>query len=164
MKNLIDFSSRFRILKGGKISLVVSGLLLGSSLSADTTISTATTAQLNETNLNITITDTGSITNNTTTNSNADSAIFISDTGLSSTQFIMNEGDITALSSWGSGIYLFGVVDDNEGVITNRGNINAGNIGISLAGDNIGNVINDTDGTINSFSHAIYICKITMET
>uniref|UniRef100_UPI000A71EBEB two-partner secretion domain-containing protein n=1 Tax=Arcobacter sp. LA11 TaxID=1898176 RepID=UPI000A71EBEB len=32
MKRLIDFSSRFRILKGGKISLVVSAMLTSASL------------------------------------------------------------------------------------------------------------------------------------
>lgn len=34
MHNLFEFSSRFRILKGGKISLVVSALLTTSSLIA----------------------------------------------------------------------------------------------------------------------------------
>ena len=36
-----DFSSRFRILKGGKISLVVSALLVGSNISAGTLTNTS---------------------------------------------------------------------------------------------------------------------------
>lgn len=35
MKNTADYKSRFRILKGGKISLVISALLVGSIASAD---------------------------------------------------------------------------------------------------------------------------------
>lgn len=34
MKSLNEFNSRFRILKGGKVSLVIAGLLLGNSLNA----------------------------------------------------------------------------------------------------------------------------------
>ena len=57
MKNAFDFSSRFRILKGGKISLVVSALLAGSTLS----IASPTGGAVNTGNA--TVTQSGSVTN-----------------------------------------------------------------------------------------------------
>ncbi|MGM0623449.1 MAG: hypothetical protein ACQESH_05440, partial [Campylobacterota bacterium] len=51
-----DFSSRFRILKGGKISLVVSALLVSSSL----VVSDANAADHEITDANLSIATTGS--------------------------------------------------------------------------------------------------------
>jgi filamentous hemagglutinin family protein len=56
MKRLIDYSSRFRILKGGKISLVVSAFLASTSLMAAPSGGSVTTGSA-------TITQNGSITN-----------------------------------------------------------------------------------------------------
>ncbi|MGB5918697.1 autotransporter domain-containing protein [Arcobacter sp.] len=145
MKNSIDYKSRFRILKGGKISLVVSALLLGSviSLSDAATISTAvTTTQSHDlSTTDIDITSTGSIT----IVDDTEFAVIANDSGqINEEHFISNAGiieierdlDVTAIQVDGL----------NEGNILNSGRITSK----SRNGDATGIYTNENSDTIEN--------------
>ncbi|NVJ54591.1 MAG: autotransporter domain-containing protein [Campylobacteraceae bacterium] len=150
MKNSIDYKSRFRILKGGKVSLVVSALLLGSviSLSDAATISTAvtTTQSHDTTTTDIDITSTGSITiiddteyAVTTGSSIIGASHFISNAGIIEIERdldvtaihvdelnegnILNSGRITSKSRNGDAMGIYS--DENSDTIVNSGTITA---------------------------------------
>jgi uncharacterized protein with beta-barrel porin domain len=136
-----DYTSRFKILKGGKISLMVSALLIGSSVFADTTVSTATTTQLTEANLNITVTSDGSIT---TTNG---SSILLG-ANLNAGQFIINNGTLSATDNNKVGAIHLDTTFNNNGTIINNGTlITSGTSsdadGILIEGNNNGVITNN---------------------
>lgn len=142
-----DYKSRFKIVKGGKISLIVSAFIIGNSVFADTTVSTATTTQLTEVNLNITVTGNGSIT---TTNG---SSILLG-ANLNAGQFIINNGTLSANDNVKVGAIHLDTTFNNNGTIINNGSLittffgAGGNDadGILIEGNNNGVITNN--GTI----------------
>ncbi len=132
MKNNIDYKSRFRILKGGKISLIVSSLLLGSIISvsdaAQITTAVTTTQSHDTTTTDIDITSTGSITiiDDTafavTTNSN----------DIGDSHFISNAGKIEVKRAQSA--IAIRLDDHNYGTITNSGTITATSTNDSATG------------------------------
>jgi len=145
--------------KGVKISLAASGLIIGSCVFADTIISTDTTTQLNENNLNITITKDGSITNNT------GNAILLN-ADLNAGQSIINNGTLNS-SSTTAGLAIAGIRsgNNNSGTIINNGNINTTAVyeadGIYIGGLNSGTIINK--GNITLKSQGIFINGIIIQ-
>jgi uncharacterized protein with beta-barrel porin domain len=123
MKNIQNYKSRFRILKGGRISLVVSALLVGGLCSTPlfattTTISdNNTSTQTINTGDSINITSTGSITVLETLND----AYGVDAADMNGTSYIKNEGTITANSSGdnANGISSGNMYDNSS--ITNSG-------------------------------------------
>ncbi|WP_419766976.1 autotransporter domain-containing protein [Arcobacter sp.] len=145
MKNSIDYKSRFRILKGGKVSLVVSALLLGSviSLSDAATISTAvTTTQSHDlSTTDIDITSTGSIT----IVDDTEFAVIANDSGqINEEHFISNAGIIEIERDLNvTAIQVDGL---NEGNILNSGRITSK----SRNGDAMGIYTNENSDTIEN--------------
>ncbi|MCG8551771.1 MAG: autotransporter domain-containing protein [Desulfobacterales bacterium] len=128
-----DYKSRFKkILKGGKVSLIASAFMIGSSVFADATVSTAITTQLTEADLNITVTSSGSIT--TTNNSS-----ILLNTDLAEGQFILNNGTISASNNIKVAAIHLNPTFSNNGTITNNG---------TLITSFTGTVYNDADGIL----------------
>jgi outer membrane autotransporter protein len=123
MKNSVDYKSRFRILKGGKISLVVSALLVGSiiSVSEAVEISTAvtTTQSHDTTTTDIDITSTGSIT----IIDDTEFAVTASPSKIGASHFISNAGTIEIQRA--NYVTAIGLYAYNKGTITNSGTITA---------------------------------------
>ena len=128
MKNSVDYRSRFRILKGGKISLVVSALLVGSSLvgtngyAASGNIGQFFSSPVSFTNPNGT----------TISISGEDNSIGIyAPNGMTNGDFIINNGTVTATttdSNLTKGISALGISTgnlSNTASITNSGTITA---------------------------------------
>jgi|GEM_PF-4606703 len=128
MKNSIDYKSRFRILKGGKIPLFVSALLVCSSLigtnanADDLSLNTSVTGiqDINITGNNYTITDTGSI-------NSSGSAIALKILGtFGSESTVTNNGSILITTADDITGIEYAVHDSNmSGFIINSGDINA---------------------------------------
>lgn len=130
MKQIGDTSSRFRILKGGKVSLIVSGLLLGSGLNgADYTL-TGGTSGLTQT---LTSDSTLTITGDNTITGSSDYFVAISINGNSGTYSIAitNNGTLNVTNS-NNGIMGINLVSINGGSsVTNNGTINVDDDGYS---------------------------------
>lgn len=140
MNRLADYSSRFRILKGGKVSLVISGLLLGSGLNGAvlTYIGDGAITSLTE---NSTLTISNATYNIPSGTANA--AFSITNASTYSLD-IINNGilNVTGLST---GINIYYAADDSS--VTNNGtiNLNSGGDGIYMslkANDFIDNTAN----------------------
>lgn len=177
VKSYLDFKSHFRILKGGKISLVVSALVVSFGFTTAKATTTIVDGDTNTTQIDITtsgdnnlvvqsggtISVTGSdavvannantvtgILNNGTIQADASKkAIYIED---DITGDIINYGTISAGTT---GIYLQGLY--MTGDITNNGEINASN-GIFLNSTTIdGNITNNA--TINGSFYGFYTSR-----
>lgn len=133
----MEYKSRFKILKGGKIALVLSAMLIGSSsFSATQEVSTALTSQYTIADGDgLNITSSGSITE-------ASIEAIINDDDVSS---ISNAGTITASSS--EGIYIYSATV--SGSITNTGTITADQDGIEIEDSITSGSITNT-GIINA--------------
>jgi uncharacterized protein with beta-barrel porin domain len=139
----MNYTNRFRILKGGKISLVVSTLLLSTVVMNAQTISTATTSAVTIANGDgLSVSEGASIT---LTN---DTAVQNAGTVTS----IINRGTITTSSSGDDAIYIDGSVSgniENHGNISQTVNNNANDSAIEInQGYVSGSIINN--GTITS--------------
>lgn len=129
---LRDCKSQFRILKGGKISLVVSALLVGSIItdvradslpSGDVIIDSAVTTTQTLYAQNLTVTESGSITVSSDTYIKGVSSSYIY------TNTISNSGTISAKGSSAYGMRLDYMYDSS---IVNSGNIESQSTGISV--------------------------------
>lgn len=166
MKYIHDTSSRFRILKGGRISLVVSALLVGSSVvgtglyAIDTISASQTTTQsYTDADVDLLVSGTGSIA---VTGTGTQTAVAI--VGSASTSFlttISNQGIISADSTNSYSSTAISIKGDSAGhtsgdvTITNTGAISAtttGNgKGIYIAyHDSLMHILNDSAGTITA--------------
>ncbi len=187
MKRLIDFSSRFRILKGGNVSLVVSAIVSSvvittSASAVDTVISGAETTQqvlgltdtltVNEgasitldTLRPVTVTTDGSFTGTVDNAGTIDATTIEMDgnrnaigIGTSATD---NNGLIVNQSTGilSSDIGAIGIYGNNGalGTIANYGTINAGTNGVYISTNNNGDIINYSSGTINAGTNGVSI-------
>ena len=175
MKNSVDSKSRVRILKGGRISLVVSALLLSVSTQSmavseytNITIDDANTTGIRGSYRNVNITSNGSITkfngNNAGIAANSfasngsilnNGRIIVTSTDLyakgiyidsmSSTASIVNNGTITVNGAYSKGIYIDNM--NSTASIVNHGTITV--TGTSARGIHINNM-NDTSLIVNS--------------
>lgn len=128
MRYTPDFSSRFRILKGGKISLVVSALLVGSTiLSADQTISAPQTSAVTTSTPgeNVTVSSAGAV--NIVSTGSGSFGVYVDAIPLTGT--ITNSGTIAVvdhLSDYynsSAGIALATAGTTSTGAIINNGTI-----------------------------------------
>lgn len=136
MKQIGDTSSRFRILKGGKVSLIVSGLLLGSGLNATDYTLTGGTSGLTQT---LTSDSTLTITGTNTIAGSSDNFDAISINGNSGTYSIAitNNGTVNVTNSANNANGIFANPVKGGSSITNNGTINVdgdgSNNGIAFA-------------------------------
>ncbi|MBU1215751.1 hypothetical protein KJ870_10865, partial [bacterium] len=125
MKNTVDYKSRFRILKGGKISLVVSALLVGSSLIGTgahaTPCVTSYTIDSNTSNQSISMCDDTSVTVNGTINV-TDYYVSLAVSGPYSLTLTNNGTVSDNFSTGASAIFIANITGLN---LTNNGDINA---------------------------------------
>ncbi len=176
MKPNNEFKSRFRILKGGKISLVVSALLVGSvattDLVADVTTDLTTLQEISG-NANYTVTSSGSIVVTDSTSSTiVTDAVKLNQTanGLEPYRVISNAGTISAVDtdSYAIGLHLYTSTNiyglsfstNYMSEIQNSGTISAtgetGALAINLSQGHYGYMTNDTTGSINATSQSGY--------
>ena len=147
---MCDFGSRFRILKGGKISLVVSALVLSGVLHVvqAATITTATAAKVTLANdENLSITNTGSITI-------PNAAVAVENTSLSN-GVIVNNGTVSVTRSGMVWAFLLGDLTNAD--ITNNGNIivSSADLGVGI------NISNFTGSSIVNGEGASIIVNAT---
>jgi uncharacterized protein with beta-barrel porin domain len=125
MKNTVDYKSRFRILKGGKISLVVSALLVGSSLIGTSAHAgpciTSYTIDSNTSNQSISMCDDTSVTVNGPINV-TDYYVSLAVSGPYSLTLTNNGTVSDNFSTGASAIFIANVTGLN---LTNNGTINA---------------------------------------
>ncbi|MBV5320300.1 MAG: autotransporter domain-containing protein [Sulfuricurvum sp.] len=150
MKYNPDYSSRFRILKGGKISLVVSALLVSSSVMVTNAnaleINTAVTVNTDFTTGNsedLTITSAGSIIVDSQV-----TALDITTNALSND--VLNQGEITLTGGTNaSAVFettaITGTIT-NEGSISNTVTTNSGAAAVNLMGAITGGTITNASG------------------
>ena len=167
MQNNINYKSRFRILKGGKISLVVSALLVSASVGtpvfaqpANVVISTPTDVNtsgypFDGSSANLNVTSSGSLytTHNGTT-------LTISALGLTHT--VSNDGNITIDYNLSTAIDIN--TSATDGNITYTGTISATSTGYNAYGIKVNGDLNGTisnSGTIsatsNKYASGIYV-------
>ena len=117
MNRLIDFSSRFRILKGGKVSLIVGSLLLGSSLNCAALTFT-------DSGVNTTLSEDSTLTISSGTHNitSGNSAVQISGSSSNYTIAVINDGIVNITDSL-YGIYTYITKDGSS--ITNNGTVNS---------------------------------------
>jgi outer membrane autotransporter protein len=171
--------NRFRILKKGKISLVVSALIASSAMGADQTISSDKIINSYTPDSTMTISNgTSNITvsNGVTFDNTADGSTKISidintvdyigtifnDGNMTANRVIVNLDDISNLGTIenngtmnsidNTAIYI---TNDNNGSVVNNGNINAEWYAINIDGTNNGDIVNN--GDINSSDISMYI-------
>ena len=155
MKNTPDYKSRFRILKGGKISLVVSALLVGGIVNiaqaTDYTIGTGTVSQYFnvDEDKNITVSGDLNVTNNFTAIS-----LYTNDTNKIDIS-ITNAGSVILNKQYGfAGIYTYGNLLNSS--ITNGGtvDVNSSNMGrndaiFALVNTDVNNTTITNNGTLH---------------
>ena len=116
MKRLIDFSSRFKILKGGKVSLVVSAIAIGSLVNVANASVTISTNGNYDTGSGLISTGTGTINGYVISDFTID--------GLYITNFVYKEFTVSSNDDTANGL----IFDDNSNVINNfyfsKANIN----------------------------------------
>lgn len=171
MRYTPDYKSRFRILKGGKISLVVSAIMLGGvvNVAQAVTINDAQTSTQTFTTGNsedFIIAPAGSISAGTST-----TAISITTNPLAAGHYLTNDGSIS-LDGATDASTIFTTLDTFGSIVNNNTikNLNAVGeaAGINIGLLNKGSIINNEDSLIhvtstsgNSFAWGIYASNLT---
>ena len=150
----IDFKSRFRILKGGKISLIISAMLLGSIVN----VANATNNTLNNTTLSATISADDTVSTEEDITSSAGGINIMGETNTFNTSINHNvtitNSSVVEVSEIGSGSSL--IISSGKTLTSNNGDFGL-NLNTSLDNTDITN-----NGTIdiNSGMGGIYISDL----